>query len=145
MTPILQPDAIRRLAWIKAGPIKCVKDFPVEQPFFLAGREYHVEPKSLKVQWKDNRKTSLGNVENIRFTGIESAFIIKNEQQVDCWFTEKRLGREVAMTPIAPNEYSFQELIEHFEIPAVDDLSTTRKAEYEAARERIKCLTIQGK
>ena len=51
MTPILQPDALRRLAWLKSGPLRCAKDFPDGQPFFLAGREYQVQPNAFHSEW----------------------------------------------------------------------------------------------
>lgn len=141
MTPILRPDALRRLAWLKSGAIRCRADFPAEQPFFRAGVDYPVKPQLVRVTWKEPKTTSMGQIERVEFTGIEYAFLLHDEQKIERWFCENRLGRRVSVEPLSAKDYSLQDLVTHFEIPEVPDLAITRKADYEAARERLLCLT----
>jgi hypothetical protein len=137
MTPILPPDPLRRLAWLKRGPIKCTADFPN----FRAGVDYYVRPQLVSVRWKEEKTTSVGEIQMVEFRGLEYAFAIRGEDGLEAWFCENRLGRHVEIKQITEKDHSFKELVEHFEIPPVLSLSEKQTAEYEAAKERIRCLT----
>jgi len=143
MTPIRTPSRLQRLAWIEPEQLECIKDayHPDGTLMFRRGETYLVEPHLTTVRWREDKPTATGETMSAEFSGQETAFRIFDVGGHERWFVEQRLGRRVVLTPISDHDFTFQELLEHFEPPAVNSIAESRPQEYREAIERIKCLT----
>lgn len=143
MTPIRPLTPLQRLAWIEDTRLACTQSLthPDGTLMFQAGESYPVLAHLTKVIWREEKTVADGSKGLIECSGFESAFRVTDRGGTDRWFVEHRLGRQTEITPLSDHDFNIQELLEHFEIPDVPDLAVERKAEYEAAKERILCLT----
>lgn len=138
MTPIRPPNPLQSLAWLKTGPLKCVKDLCARDGtlIFRAGEQYACRVTGRRVWWEELKQTSSGTVETVEKEGFESAFKVTDCRGMERWFEEWRLGLKTE-----GESFTIQQMVEHFDIPEVKTLADERPDEYKAAIEKIKCLT----
>lgn len=141
--PLRPPRGLQRLAWLTDCEIKCRKIFfhPSDPVMFIPGESYPLKAQIVRVNWDERKPRSTGNPEHTELTGFESAFVVKDHSNVERWFLEARLGRNVQLRNVTDLDFTLQDLIEHFEVPDVPTIAEQKPEEYLNARTRLLFLT----
>ena len=152
--PIVPLTKIQRLGYLDDNDdILCVKDLggagvspakdAVPAAVFKAGVRYTIRTETIRIRRWGTKLNLTGERDEVEWEGSELALFIKDGDGIERLFMEERLkGHDVRLSiqnegDPSPIEFNLQQLIDHFEIPEVPDVSQTRPEEYRKMLERL--------
>jgi predicted RNA methylase len=139
--PIVPLTKIQRLGYLDDNDdILCLKDLSLR---FRAGVRYTMRTETFRIRRWGTKLNLTGERDEVEWEGSELALFIKDGEGIERLFMEERLkGHDVRLSiqnegEPSPIEFNLQQLVEHFEIPEVPDVSQTRPEEYSKMLERL--------
>ena len=136
--PLYPLPALQRLGYLDEEDfIEC----RVDLPGFDAGQRYAVSTQSVTVKRSGSRPNLQGDPEEIEFSGNELAILLTNKDGIQRCFMEARLrAPSITISPPGKVEFTLQDLVEHFVIPDVADISQVNREAFTANMEAINKL-----
>jgi hypothetical protein len=151
--PLYPLPKILRLGYLdEEDRIRCVADLKSQISDFKSGGSYPLRTQTIEVKRKEHRPNLMGEDEELVFTGHELAFYVTDGDGGEhCFLDERALQKGVELSPLwtgrgngdgdagnpqSDRVHTLQELVGHFEIPDVPDVSKTnpeRHARYQVA------------
>ena len=124
--PLYPLNAIQRLGYLDENDtILCVQDLA---PHFKAGERYPMETETMAVNREGRKLNLIGEWEDVEWNSSELAFWIVADTGrrlfMDDTLREKHCRISIqGPTEPSPIDHTLQDLVEHFEIPEVPDVS----------------------
>ena len=139
-SPLYPLKPIQRLGYLDENDdILCLKDLGHR---YLAGRRYKLRTETVSLKRAGEKMNLQGELDAVEWSGSELAIFIAGESGPDAvsdeylFMDEWLRSRDVVLSiqkegEPSPIAHTLQQLVDHFEIPEVPDISVTRPAEYE--------------
>ena len=134
-SPLYPLKPIQRLGYLDENDdILCLKDIGHR---YLAGHRYKLRTETVSLKRAGEKMNLQGELDAVEWSGSELAIFIAGESGDEYLFMDEWLrSRDVVLSiqkegEPSPIAHTLQQLVDHFEIPEVPDISVTRPAEYE--------------
>ena len=139
--PLYALSDVQRLGYCDEEKfIRCKKELRTQKDYLLwaPGLTYEMRTKTVTVERTTEKPNLAGEMETILLSGAELVIEIKGEDNEFHSFLDQRHRRDgVTVTLVGSysewkTEFNLQDLLEHFHIPDVPDVSVTSVETYEA-------------
>lgn len=147
--PLYPLPEIQRIGYLdEAEKIECKADLrrPAGPPLFRKGKSYRVSTKTVTVIRHATRPNLAGENEAIEYTGSELAIFLADREGGQHCFMEARLNdsnvnvRGETSSDSLTIDFSLQDLVNHFHIPEVADVSQSQPKEFQAHLDTLAAL-----
>jgi predicted RNA methylase len=140
--PLYPLSKIQRLGYLDENDdILCTKNLSSSSSSsnlaFLSGARYAIRTETIRVKRAGTKLNLTGERDEVEWEGSQLALFIRDTAGIERLFMEEQWrDKEVTLSiqdkgAPSPIEYNLQQLIEHFEIPEVPDVSTVHPQAFE--------------